>query len=95
MVPCFAVSVLSASVIVHVGYLDLIAFATAAGSSAALICFSVSSQVPSSLKFAEILLPSNVNSASHSFASSLPQVTKVAPGNFFVNAFSTAYTLCR
>jgi hypothetical protein len=87
MVPLPAVSVLSAVVIVQSGNLDLMASVIAFGTSVTFIEVSVSSHFPSIVKFAEILLPLRINSASHSFALSLPPFYIDRSGEFMIECF--------
>src|SRR5258708_7536877 len=71
------------------GYLATIAALTGAGRSETGIVVSVSVQLPSELKLAETAPLFTLNSASYSFAFSLPHFTSLAPGNFALKAFVT------
>jgi hypothetical protein len=63
---------------------------TAAGRSVSFIAVSVSTQVPSVPKLADILVPLSLNSASYSLALSFHHFTFVAPGYLVLNALVTA-----
>src|SRR5258705_2293883 len=71
------------------GYFALIAALTAAGRLETGITDSVSTQLPSKAKLADTELLLSLNSASYSFAFSLPHFTAVAPGNLVLKAVLT------
>src|SRR4051812_16000251 len=63
--------------------------ATASGRSLTFTSDSVSTHDPSVEKLADVFTPSKVNSASHSFALSLPHFTSDALANFASKALVT------